>query len=30
MKNSEINVPQVGLSVCLKPEIGYSVTWDEL
>jgi hypothetical protein len=30
MKNSELNVPQVGLSVCLKLELWYSGSWDEL
>jgi hypothetical protein len=30
MKYFDINVPKVGLSVCLKPELWYSVAWDEL
>jgi hypothetical protein len=30
MRNFEINVPKVGLLVRLKPELGYSVAWDEL
>jgi hypothetical protein len=30
MKNSEINVTQVGLLVYLKPELWYLGAWDEL